>query len=168
MTEGRNIKVKNRLGELMRQPGGRSLVEALRGAEKRLDKISPDLLKGLDRAIARIEAGASALGDPTDEQALAEVYQGSNEIIALAGLVGYAPIDEVAHGLCELIDAFLAEGQWNDQAIRVHITSVQLLRSLPKDDRDGRDRVVDELRKVWARFGVRQPAPPASTDDSAE
>lgn len=164
MTEGRNIKVKNRLGEMMRQPGGRSLVEALRGAEKRLDKISPDLLKGLDQAIAKLDAGVSAVGNPPNERALAEIYQASNEIITLAGLVGYAPIDEIAHGLCELIDAFLAEGQWNDQAIQVHIDAVQLLRSLPKTDTAGRERVVDGLRKVWSRFGVRQPLPPPPTE----
>jgi len=163
------MKVKNRLGEMMRQPGGRSLVEALKGAEKRLEKLSPDLLKGLDRAIARLEAGAAQLADPPNEKALAEVYQGSNEIIALAGLVGYAAIDEVAHGLCELIDAFTAEGQWNDQAIRVHIDAVQLLRALPQGDKAGREQVLDGLRKVWNRFGVRQPAapPPAAPEEAA-
>lgn len=170
MTQGHNIKVKNRLGEMMRQPGGRSLVEALKGAEKRLDKLSPDLLKGLDRAIAKLDAGAASLGDSPNEKALSEVYQASNEIISLAGLVGYAPIDEVAHGLCELIDAFLTEGQWNDQAIRVHIDAVQLLRALPAADKDGRERVLDGLSKVWNRFGVRQPAPPPppAAEDAAK
>ncbi len=153
---------------MMRQPGGRSLIEALKGAEKRLEKISPDLLRGLDAAIARLETGALGLGDPPNEKALAEIYQGSNEIIALAGLVGYASIDEVAHGLCELIDAFLAESQWNDKAIRVHIDAVQLLRAMPKDDKAGRERVLDGLRQVWNRFGVRQPpTPPAATSEEA-
>ncbi|QUD85990.1 hypothetical protein [Phenylobacterium montanum] len=167
MNQGHNIKVKNRLGEMMRQPGGRSVIEALKGAQKRLEKLSPDLLKSLDKAIARLDAGASALHDPPDEKALSEVYQASNEIIALAGLVGYAPIDEVAHGLCELIDAFLTEGQWNDQAIRVHIDSAQLLRTLPPTDKDARERVLDGLRKVWNRFGVRQPAPPPPQAEDA-
>ncbi len=159
VTEGRNIKVKNRLGELMRQPGGRTLMEALRGAEKRLDKISDELLVGVDRCIARMEAGAAKLSDSPDDQAVSDIYQAANEMIAMAALVGFKSLDEVAHGLCELIDAFRAEGLWSDQAIRVHVDAAQLLRGLAKDDEAGRERVLDGLRKVWVRFGVRQPLP---------
>ena len=167
MTESRNIKVKNRLGELMRQPGGRSAVEALRGAEKRLDKISDDLLRGLDRHIARMEAAAGKLGDSAQDKSVTEIYQAANDMIALAGLVGFNALDEVAHGLCELIDAFRAEDQWSEQAIRVHVDAVQLLRGLPKDDEAARERVLAGLRLVWSRFGVRQPPPPPPAEAEA-
>jgi chemotaxis protein histidine kinase CheA len=159
LTDSRNIKVKNRLGELMRQPGGRSAIEALRGAEKRLDKISDDLLRGLDRCIARMETAAGQLTDPPDDKPVTEIYRASNDMIAFAGLVGFNSLDEVAHGLCELIDTFRAENQWSDQAIRVHIDAVQLLRGLSKDDNEARERVLDGLRKVWSLFSVRQPLP---------
>lgn len=168
MTESKNIKVKNRLGDLMRQPGGRSLVEALRGAQKRIEKISPDLLAGVDRSIARMEKAAASLGDSPDAPAVTEIYQAANDIIALAGLVGYPALDEVAHGLCELIDAFRAEGVWHDQAIRVHIDAVQLLRGLRADDKAACDKVLSGLRAVWLRFGVRQPPEPAPEAPAAE
>lgn len=154
MTEAHNIKVKNRLGEMMRQPGGRSLTEALRGAEKRLERNHGEFLAALDRAIARMEAGAAGLNETPNAPAATEVYQAANDMIAMADLVGFAALDELAHGLCDLIDVLRADGVWSDDAIRVHVDAVQLLRGLAPDDDVARERVLEGLRKIWVRFGV--------------
>jgi len=162
MSEPHTIKVKNRLGDLMRQPGGRSLMEALRGAEKRVDKNRDMFLGALDRSIARMEAAAAKLNETPDAEAATEIYKASNDIIAMAGLVGFSALDELAHGLCDLIDALRADGVWSDQAIKVHVDSAVLLRGLRADDEAARERVLDGLRKVWSRFGVesRKAEPP--------
>ncbi len=151
MSEAQTIKVKNRLGELMRQPGGRSVVDALRGAEHRVDKNRDTFLKALDEAIGRLEA-AGAQGEPSAQATV--LYAAANDMIAMAGLVGFEALDEVAHGLCDLIDVMRAEGTWSDQAVRVHVDSVTLLRGLNPNDEIAREKVLDGLRKVWTRFGV--------------
>lgn len=158
MTEAHNIKVKNRLGELMRQPGGRSVIEALRGAEKRIEKNHDMFLGALDRSLARMESAAGALDATPNAKAADEIYQAANDIIAMAGLVGFQSLDELAHGLCDLIDVLRAEGVWSDQAIKVHVDSALLLRGLRPEDEAARERVLDGLRKVWARFGVESRA----------
>ncbi|MDR3506270.1 MAG: hypothetical protein P4L64_00055 [Caulobacteraceae bacterium] len=156
MSQGRNIKVKNRLGPLMSQPGGRSVVEALRGAEKRMDKIKDECLEALDRSIARLDQAAAKLVEPADPATVTEIYQASNDMIAMAGLVGFESLDEVAHGLCEMIDVFRAQQTCSEEAIRVHVNAVQLLRGMSKEDSAAREKVLSGLRKVWVRLGVRE------------
>lgn len=162
MTEARKIKIKNRLGDLMRQPGGRSVQEALQGAQKRMDKISDQVRSGLDQSIARMDAVAGRLTSVPDDAALTEIYRAANDMIAVAALVGFKSIDTVAHGLCDLIDVFRAESLWSEQAIRVHVDAVLLLRSLPKADEAGQGQVLAGLEQIWSRFGVRQAAEPAA------
>ncbi len=157
---GANIKIKNRLRELMQQPGGRSVVEALRGAEARLGKIKDQCLDGLDELIARMAAAAAELDGSADPRLVAEIYQASNDVITIAGLVGYPSLDEVAHGLCELIDRFRAEGRWSAPALRVHIEAMQVLRGLSSSDDSGCERVLTGLRQVWSRFGLNESEPP--------
>jgi hypothetical protein len=83
-------------------------------------------------------------------------------MITVAALVGFKSIDTVAHGLCDLIDVFRAERLWSEQAIRVHVDAVLLLRSLPKADEAGQSQVLAGLEQIWSRFGVRQAAEPAA------
>jgi chemotaxis protein histidine kinase CheA len=154
MTDVTNIKVKNRLGELMKQPGGRSVIDALRGAEQRVDRHKDQFLAALDRSIDRMEAAGAKLDETPNAAAAVEIYQAANDMIAMAGLVGFETLDEVAHGLCDLIDVLRAEGAWSDQAIKVHIDAVLMLRASAPQDTLARERVLEGLRKVWARFGV--------------
>jgi len=154
MSEAHKIKVKNHLADMMRQPGGRSVIEALRGAEARLDRNKGQFLEALDRSISRMEVAGPQLNEAPNGAAATEIYQAANDMIAMAGVVGYPALDEVAHGLCDLIDVLRIEGNWNDQAIRVHVDAVQLLRGLRPEDEIAREKVLEGLRKVWTRFGV--------------
>lgn len=154
MTEAHNIKVKNRLGELMRQPGGRSVIDAIRTAESRVEKNRDTFVVALDRAIGRLEAAGASLTEQQDPQRTAEIYAAANDMIAMAGLVGFQALDEVAHGLCDLIDVLRAEGAWSAGAIKVHVDSVLLLRGLRPQDELAREKILDGLRQVWIRFGV--------------
>ena len=154
MTEAHNIKVKNRLGELMRQPGGRSVIDAIRTAESRVEKNRDTFVVALDRAIGRLEAAGAGLTEQQDPQRTAEIYAAANDMIAMAGLVGFQALDEVAHGLCDLIDVLRAEGAWSAGAIKVHVDSVLLLRGLRPQDELAREKILDGLRQVWIRFGV--------------
>ncbi|QUD89190.1 hypothetical protein [Phenylobacterium montanum] len=159
-TDRNSIKVKNRLRELMQQPGGRSVVEALRGADQRLGKIRDQCLDGLDRSLARMTTASQALGQPPSPDLIDEIYASANEIIMVAGLFGFEALDEPAHGLCELIDRFRDGLPWSTEAIQVHVAALQLMRGLDKADEAEVRRVSLALREVWVHFGLI--SPPAS------
>jgi hypothetical protein len=166
MSDAHKIKVKNHLADLMRQPGGRSVIEALRGAEARVERTKGVFLDALDRSIARMETASPLLDETPTGAAATEIYKAANDMIAMAGVVGYPALDEVAHGLCDLIDVLRVEG-WSDQAIKVHVDSMHLLRALRPEDDVARERVLDGLRKVWTRFGVEsRRAPDAARAES--
>ncbi|MDR3508247.1 MAG: hypothetical protein P4L64_10155 [Caulobacteraceae bacterium] len=155
MTKARVIKLKNQLGELFKQPGGRTLSEAVRGAEARLERIGGDCLEAMDDALGRLTSVTIHDSAGPDEGATDILYRASNDIIGMAGLTGHADLGEVARGLCDMIDGYRAGEPWLGGAVRLHIDAMRLLRNLDLKSHAARLKVLNGLRAVWARLDKR-------------
>jgi hypothetical protein len=148
MTTARVFKVENRLAKLVGEPGGRTLIEALRSAEARVETVRERCLDSLGPKIERLQALARS-GREGRETDAAGVDTIANEIFALAGLFGQTMLAQAALSLCELLANGPDEGPFNWPAVDVHVDAIRLLRAAGDDL--SLAGVVDELRKLSAR-----------------
>jgi hypothetical protein len=148
MTAARVFKVPNRLAKAVQLPGGRTVAEALRAADRKIESVRETCVATLQDKVARLTAYAErGRSDPSG--ALEGLYRTADEIFSVAGAFSLHPLAEAAYGLCDLADRFLTEGPANWQAISVHVNGIRLLSTGAVGDAEA---VLSGLREVRARF----------------
>ena len=143
------FNIENRLAKLARQPGGKSIAEALKAAETRIESVrercESSLMVKADQLVAVAagdrEAGAVATLD--------RLYEISNAIFGVAGAYGFDALAEAACSLCDLVYRFRGGEAVNWQAIDVHVDGIRLLAS---GYTEGAESILAGLRRVKARF----------------
>jgi hypothetical protein len=148
MTEARIFKVPNRLAKVVKLPGGKTVAEALRAADARIESVRESCLATLQDKIARLAALAER-GPTEPAAALDGLYRTADEIFSVAGASGLRALGDAAYGLCDLAERFRTDGPANWQAIGVHVNGIRLLALGNVADPDA---VLKGLRDVRARF----------------
>jgi hypothetical protein len=118
----------NRLGKLLRQPGGITAGHALRKAAENLESIRETSLSALDEYMARIETLRREAGPEASEEVKQKIYRLANDIHGVAGVFGLGQLGEAAFSLCELLDRLHEHGRWSPEAVDVHLAALRLLR----------------------------------------
>ncbi len=145
------FKPDDRLAKLMAQPGGRTVADALRAAEKRIDSLRPQNLAALQPRLLRLaELAAQGLEDG-GEGGLEEVYGLADEIATLASLAGLNQMYEAAYRLCDLAEAFRTSGRTSWAAVEAYANSLRLLSIDPPDEGEARS-ILEALQRVSALF----------------
>lgn len=149
MSLARIFKIENRLAKIARQPGGKSIEEAVKTAEQRVESVR-------ERCVAALAEKADLLtniaaGDRTGdiEPMLKGLYNTSNAIFGVAGVYGLDALAEAACSLCDLLHRFQSGDPINWQAVDVHVDGIRLLAT---GRSQGAESVMAGLRKVRARF----------------
>jgi hypothetical protein len=145
------FKPDDRLAKLMAQPGGRTVADAVKAAEKRIHKLRGYNLAALQPRLLRLtELAAQGLADG-GEGGLQEVYGLADEIATLASLAGLEQMYEAAYRLCDLAEAFRVNGRTSWAAVEVYADSLRLLSADPVDEAEARN-ILDALQRVSALF----------------
>ena len=152
MSSARLFKVENRLSKVMGQPGGRSLMEALRSAQARVEAVR-------ERSIARIAIITGQLRDSAvqgrlgDRNATRELYRAANDIFALAGFFEMNALSEAAFSLCDLMIATEVGSALNWAAVDLHVDAIAVLQTL-KPEADAA-KLLAGLRALCALYAPR-------------
>jgi hypothetical protein len=147
----RIFKVENRLAKTIQMPGGRTVVEALRAADKRVGRLKDQCLVALQSRLISLSRLSAEGRAGNGREALSAIYTLADEIIGLTGAADLKELGTAANSLCDLVDHFRTAGPANWPAIEVHIGALHLLSS-PGRDEDERQRILEGLHKVSARF----------------
>ena len=162
MSAVKKIRVKNRLAAAVRAPGGKTIAEAVAGAEARLEDIKDDCLASLDSILASM---AELIENPNylpREHVLAALYELSNDVVGIAGVAGLGDMGRAAFSFCDLLDAFIDQGGWNAAAVEVHMNGLKLLRTMSdKIGEAGRAQILEGLFAVVKRIKAAGPPPAA-------
>lgn len=142
----------SRFAELVLQPGGMSMEEAVRAADANLEAIRGRLLASVEAILERMQALGGAHGHGPDGRALNDLYALSNTAIGVAGAAGLHALAQVCLSLCELIDRLQAAGAWNGPALRVHLDSLRRLGPGASDSGAEQEAIVAALKRVVARL----------------
>jgi hypothetical protein len=149
MSLARTFKVENRLAKIARSPGGKSVDEAVRGAEARIEAVRDKCVAALSTKadqLAALSAGDRGAGATMTMEGL---YNISNAIFGVACVYELDALAEAACSLCDLLHGFRNGEPVNWSAVDVHVDGIRLLAT---GRSEGAASVLAGLRQVRARF----------------
>lgn len=148
----RTFAVENKLAIITREPGGRTIENAVRAAETLVEATRAASIASLLEKAEQLTVLAAEGRTSGDSAAFKSIYDLSNAIYGLAGSFGLKPLAEAAFSLCDLADAFRSGEPANWPAIDVHVDGIRLLASLgEKAGAAGSESILEGLRRVRAR-----------------
>ena len=143
------IAWENRLGKMVKEPGGVRLGDALGQAGKNLDSIQMECLKAMDGQIDQMERLCAEGGRQPPDETKHEIYDLANDVLAVAGSFRLQELGEAAFCLCELVDRLRTRSKWNQAAVEVYLSAFRLLRH--PDPGADRSSVILGLRGLTER-----------------
>lgn len=144
MKSARFIPVQNRLKQLVRAPGGRTVGETLKGATEALEAARIPTLEAVDEIVLAMEA----LGPEAPASA---VYALASQVVDLAGYFDEPHLFAAAWSLCDLAQALTGGVQADPDSVVVHVRALKALRRPGTDDPALRAQILDGLRQVSIR-----------------
>lgn len=144
---------ENRLGKLLRIPGGAAVEDAVIAAESGLADLEAPAREELTAALAAVEACAAERPAQFEAAGVEELYGLAHGAIGLASLCQRPSVDEALRSLCDLLDNLSRAERWDAEAVSVHVRSLRLLMG-EVGGGDGRaaEAVLQGLRRVSARY----------------
>jgi hypothetical protein len=152
MTTVRVFKTENPLAAVVRRPGGKTIEQAVKAAEVKLEAVREVSVAALaDKADQLVAlAGAGRRGE--DAHALDKIYDLANAIYGIASAFELVPMAQAAFSLCDLADRFRGGEPANWPAIDVHADGIRLLATLgPNIGAAGAEAILEGLKRVRAR-----------------
>jgi len=149
----RVFAVENKLAVIAREPGGRTIENAVRAAEQRVESTREATLDALvEKAERLVVLAAEGRTSGDMPAAFTAIYDQSNAIFGLAGAFGLKALAEAAFSLCDLADGFSAGETASWPAVDVHVDGIRLLAILrDKAGAAGAESILEGLRRVRAR-----------------
>jgi len=118
---------KNRLRDAIDSAPPMMAATAIKQAEALLGEMEQECLARLDVLLAAFPQGLSGDEDARSAQ-MREVYDTSRRMIGVATVAGIPEMDIAARSLCEVADALLVRQKTDWEPLRVHISTMHLLR----------------------------------------
>lgn len=149
MTWSREFRPRNRIAEMINEPGGILIADALQRAHANIETLHTDMAAAIDGALARLQARAGDARAAPDDETITALYEIGNEIVGFAVTLQLRDMGRAAYSLCELLDRARAHQAWSVEAFAVHVEALRLLRE-PNGDALTRRAILDGLDRVLA------------------
>ncbi len=149
-------RVKNRLGELMRRPGGVSRAQAVEEAAKGIESLRAGYVNAIPVEIAALEEMVAANGsDEISADGIGCLLNRASRLLTLSGTFGYDRLDAVVKRFCDLGLGMIEKGITSVAPIEVHLRAMRLVSpdsvSLAREDAQ---ELLAELSRVHEHFGL--------------
>jgi hypothetical protein len=154
MTLPRIFKVENRLAKVARQPGGKTVDEAVRGAEQRIESVREQCVSALATKADQLAVLSAGDRGARAQETMEGLYNISNAIFGVACVYELDALAEAACSLCDLLHGFRNGEPVNWSAVDVHVDGIRLLAT---GRSEGAISVLAGLRQVRARFVPAEP-----------
>jgi hypothetical protein len=146
-----HARQKSNLSRMIDSPGGISVGVALTQARANIEAKRAEAMAVVDVQIAALEAVVPPAN--LEEQAfrLNEAYRAANAVIDAASPFELLDLCGAASGLCDLIDGAPAGRTFDWRIVTVYARSLRLLQTLPLEQTEARNAVLDGLKMVVER-----------------
>jgi hypothetical protein len=143
----------NRLGKLLRTPGGMAVADAVRKAGAGLESLKADCLADLGKVLEAADACAAKANGANDEAVTAELYAIISTPIGVPSVCGLKSVDTALTSLADLLDYLKSQERWDANAVAVHLRAFRLLlHTEGAKDAAGAQAILEGLRKVSQRY----------------
>jgi hypothetical protein len=144
---------KYRLTKMLAEAGGKTVGDAIREAEARVDSLADDCLLSVDGSLGEIDRAFATLARGYDTAALTALYEASNSLVGIAAAAKLVALDRAAYSLCDLADRMGAAGVFDREALAVHVHALHLFRAHEASSGDfDATSVLIGLRRVRDKF----------------
>jgi hypothetical protein len=151
MTVITHARRKSNLSQMIDKPGGVSIGVALTQARANIEAKRAEASAVVDAQIAALEAIAAPTSPDELVVRLEEVYHAANAVIDAASPFELDDLCKGAAGLCDVIDAAQPGQPFDWRIVTVHARSLRLLQTLPVEEIDARNQVLESLRQILLR-----------------
>lgn len=151
MTVITHARRKSNLSQMIDKPGGVSIGVALTQAQANIEAKRAEASAVVDAQIAALEAIAAPTSPAELATRLEEVYHAANAVIDAASPFELDDLCKGAAGLCDVIDAAQPGQPFDWRIVTVHARSLRLLQTLPVEEIDARNQVLESLRQILLR-----------------
>ncbi|PZO01451.1 MAG: chemotaxis protein CheE [Alphaproteobacteria bacterium] len=151
MTVITHARRKSNLSQMIDKPGGVSIGVALTQARANIEAKRAEASAVVDGQIAALEAIAAPTSPAELAVKLEEVYHAANAVIDAASPFELDDLCKAAAGLCDVIDAAQPGQPFDWRIVTVHARSLRLLQTLPVEQVDARNQVLESLRQILLR-----------------
>lgn len=151
MTVITHARRKSNLSQMIDKPGGVSIGVALTQARANIEAKRAEAAGVVDAQIAALEAIAAPTSPAELAVRLEEVYHAANAVIDAASPFELDDLCKGAAGLCDVIDAAQPGQPFDWRIVTVHARSLRLLQTLPVEEIDARNQVLESLRQILLR-----------------
>ena len=152
MTAATFIAWENRLGKMVKAPGGVRIGQALDQAGQNLESIQVACLEAMDAQIDEMEKLCAEGGRQPSDDTKHRLYDLGNDVLAVAGAFDLKELGQASFSLCELVDRLRSRGKWNKAAVEVHLSAFRLLRQ--PDPGGDRSSVIAGLKGLTDRVAA--------------
>ena len=151
MTVITHARRKSNLSQMFDKPGGVSIGVALTQARANIEAKRAEAAGVVDAQIAALEAIAAPTSPAELAVRLEEVYHAANAVIDAASPFELDDLCKGAAGLCDVIDAAQPGQPFDWRIVTVHARSLRLLQTLPVEEVQARNQVLESLRQILLR-----------------
>ena len=151
MTVITHARRKSNLSQMIDKPGGVSIGVALTQARANIEAKRAEAAGVVDAQIAALEAIAAPTSPTELAVRLEEVYHAANAVIDAASPFELDDLCKGAAGLCDVIDAAQPGQPFDWRIVTVHARSLRLLQTLPVEEVQARNQVLESLRQILLR-----------------
>jgi hypothetical protein len=152
------IPVKNRLGQLLKLPGGVAREEAVEAAGKAVETLREEYVNAIPGEIGALEAIVAAAGRkhiPASE--LEAMLERAGHLLTLSGTFGYDMLDEVVKRFCDLTTGMIEKDIGDVAPVSVHLRAMRLVCPGGAElDAGAADHMLGGLEKVHAHYGIKR------------
>jgi hypothetical protein len=150
------IRTKNRLGELLRRPGGIDREQAIAVALEHVESLRDDYVKAIPGEIEALEAIIAGVGSKEiSAREIQELLDCADRLLVLSGTFGYPMLDAVVKRFCDLGIVMIEKGITSVEPLEVHLRAMWLVCPQLSNATDMEARnVLTELSKIHAHFKV--------------
>ena len=147
----RIFKVENPLAKVVKLPGGKTVEQAVKAADVRVEAVRDSCIAALAEKAEQL-APLAAAARRGEAGALDGLYDLANAIYGIASTFELVPLAQAAFSLCDLADGFRGGDPANWPAIDVHVDGIRLLITMgPAIGAAGAESILDGLKRVRAR-----------------
>ena len=152
------IPVKNRLGQLLRKPGGIARDEAIASASQNVESLRGRFVKAIPTEVAALEAMLTAAGqERITKDELDAMLRRADQLLTLSGTFGFALLDEVVKRFCDLAIGMIEKEIDKPAPLAVHLRTMRLVcpggRVLSEAEAE---HMLKGLENVHAHLGIKR------------
>lgn len=146
-----HARQKSKLSKMIDSPGGISVGVALTQAKANIEAKRAEAMAVVDVQIAALEAVVPPADLEEQSFRLNEAYRAANAVIDAASPFELLDLCGAASGLCDLIDGAKPDQTFDWRIVTVYARSLRLLQTLPLEQTEARNAVLDGLKMVVER-----------------